>query len=248
VHGLATIDAYQGEASARELERAVRDLGLKGVFIESAKGELLPDAPQARPTFLAAAELDIPVFLHPVPDATLRQKFKRSGKFSERLARSAINSAALLAMVHAGMFEEMDKLNVVVTALALGGLMVGECLADGARLGKHALPSRSRPCPDPGPPLPCSTPATAPCAIARTRPRAALPPCSRPSHAPACAAVPAVYTTLRRRGGGAVARLPLPCWPGATPSRRPPARPARRDAAPRGRVAALSSARIPTPS
>jgi predicted TIM-barrel fold metal-dependent hydrolase len=143
VHGLATIDAYQGEASARELERAVRDLGLKGVFIESAKGELLPDAPQARPTFLAAAELDIPVFLHPVPDATLRQKFKRSGKFSERLARSAINSAALLAMVHAGMFEEMDKLNVVVTALALGGLMVGECLADGARLGKHALPRRN---------------------------------------------------------------------------------------------------------
>jgi predicted TIM-barrel fold metal-dependent hydrolase len=68
---------------------------------------------------------------------------ERTGKFSERLSRSAINSAALLAMVHAGMFEEMPHLNVVVTALALGGLMVGECLADGARIGKHASPRRN---------------------------------------------------------------------------------------------------------
>lgn len=143
LHGLATIDAYRGEESARELTRAVRDLGLKGVFIESAKGDLLPDAPEARPTFLAASELGIPVFLHPVPDATLRQKFQRTGKFSERLSRSAINGAALLAIVHAGMFDEMPNLNVVVTALALGGLMVGECLADGARIGKHASPRRN---------------------------------------------------------------------------------------------------------
>ena len=143
LHGLATVDAYRGEESARELTRAVRELGLKGVFIESAKGDLLPDAPEARPTFVAASELGIPVFLHPVPDATLRQKFRRTGKFSERLSRSAINSAALLAMVHAGMFEEMPHLNVVVTALALGGLMVGECLADGARIGKHAAPRRN---------------------------------------------------------------------------------------------------------
>jgi aminocarboxymuconate-semialdehyde decarboxylase len=143
LHGLATVDAYRGEESARELTRAIRELGLKGVFIESAKGDLLPDAPEARPTFLAASELGVPVFLHPVPDVALRQKFRRTGKFSERLSRSAINSAALLAMVHAGMFEEMPNLNVVVTALALGGLMVGECLADGARIGKHASPRRN---------------------------------------------------------------------------------------------------------
>jgi aminocarboxymuconate-semialdehyde decarboxylase len=143
VHGLATVDAYRGEESALELTRAVRELGMKGVFIESAKGDLLPDAPEARPTFLAAAELGIPVFLHPVPDATLRHRFRHCGKFAERLSRSAVNSAALLAMVHAGMFEEMPDLNVVVTALALGGLMVGECLADGARIGKAAVPRRN---------------------------------------------------------------------------------------------------------
>ncbi len=143
LHGLATVDAYRGEESARELTRAVRELGLKGVIIESAKGDLLPDAPEARPTFLAAAQLGIPVFLHPVPDAALRQKFRQTGKFSERLSRSAINSAALLAMMHSGMFEEMPGLNVVVTAFALGGLLVGECLADGARIGAGASPRRN---------------------------------------------------------------------------------------------------------
>jgi predicted TIM-barrel fold metal-dependent hydrolase len=142
LHGLATVDAYGGDESARELIRAVKDLGLRGVFIESARGDLLPDAPQARPTFQAAAELGVPVFLHPVPDQDLRRKFRRTGKFSERLSRGAINSAALLAMGEAGMFEELPELRVVVTALALGGLMLGECLADGARIGPTAMPRR----------------------------------------------------------------------------------------------------------
>jgi predicted TIM-barrel fold metal-dependent hydrolase len=84
------------------------------------------------------------VFLHPVPDAALRQKFGRTGKFSERLSRSAINSAALLAMVHAGMFEEMPHLNVVVTALALGWLD-GRGMPGGWQRGsaKHASPRRN---------------------------------------------------------------------------------------------------------
>jgi aminocarboxymuconate-semialdehyde decarboxylase len=143
LYGLATVDAYRGEESAKELVRAVRELGLRGVFIESAKGDLLPDAPVARPTFAAAAELNIPVFLHPVPDAELRQKFRCTGKFSERLARSAINSAALLSLVDNGVFEEIPNLHVVVTALALGGLMVGECMADGAGIGANSIPRRN---------------------------------------------------------------------------------------------------------
>ncbi len=98
LHGLATVDAYRGEESGRELTRAVKELGLKGVFIESAKGDLLPDAPEARPTFLAASELNVPVFLHPVPDAALRKKFKHSGKFSERLSRSAISLPCSFAL------------------------------------------------------------------------------------------------------------------------------------------------------
>lgn len=124
--GLATVDGYAGEPAAGELERAIKGLGLRGVFIESASGELLPNAPQAQPAFAAAAALGVPVFLHPVPDPGLR---KRLG--NEKLVRGTINAAAILAMIGSGMFEEHRGLRVVVTALALGGLLLAERIPDG---------------------------------------------------------------------------------------------------------------------
>jgi aminocarboxymuconate-semialdehyde decarboxylase len=129
--GLATVDAYAGDAGARELERAVRDLGLRGVFVESANGDRLPDAAEAQPTFAAAASLHIPVFLHPVPDRALKTRFAKCGRASERLTRGAINSAAVFAMIESGMFERHAGLKVVVTALALGGLLLGGPLPAG---------------------------------------------------------------------------------------------------------------------
>ena len=83
LYGPATVDAYSGEAGANELTRAVRELGLSGVFIESAKGQLLPDAREARPTFAAAAALGVPVFLHPVADSQMKSRFKSCGRLDE---------------------------------------------------------------------------------------------------------------------------------------------------------------------
>jgi predicted TIM-barrel fold metal-dependent hydrolase len=144
LYGLATIDAYSGEAGANELTRAVEELGLRGVFIESAKGDLLPDAKEARPTFAAAAALGVPVFLHPVADPQMKSRFKSCGRLGERLVRSTINSAALFVMLESGMFEEIPNLRVVVTALALGGVFLAECFGDGSRLreGETALARR----------------------------------------------------------------------------------------------------------
>jgi aminocarboxymuconate-semialdehyde decarboxylase len=124
LYGLATVNAYSGEAAANEITRAVRQCGLHGVFVESARDGLLPDAPEARPTFAAAAELGVPVFLHPVPDAQLKDRFKSCGRQSERLVRGTINSAAILAIIESGMLTELPNLRIVVTALALGGLLL----------------------------------------------------------------------------------------------------------------------------
>lgn len=144
LYGLATVDAYSGEAGASELTRAVEELGLSGVFIESAKRDLLPDAKEARPTFTAAAALGVPVFLHPVADPQMKSRFKSCGRLGERLTRSTINSAALFAMLESGMFEEIPNLRVVVTALALGGVLLAGCFGDGSRLrkGEPALARR----------------------------------------------------------------------------------------------------------
>lgn len=144
LYGLATVDAHSGEAGAHELARAVTQLGLRGVFVESAKGNLLPDAPEARPTFAAAAALGVPVFLHPVEDPQLFERFRKYGRLGVRLTRGTINAAAIFAMLESGMFEEIPNLRVVVTALALGGLLLAGSVGDGWRLRKDTPPALRR--------------------------------------------------------------------------------------------------------
>ena len=144
LYGLATVDAYSGEAGARELTRAVRELGLRGVFVESAKRDLLPDAPQARPTLAAAASLGVPVFIHPVTDPALHQRFARYGRLGVRLARSTINSAALVALLEHGTFDELPNLRVVVTTLALGGVLLAGGFGDGNRLRRDTPEPKRR--------------------------------------------------------------------------------------------------------
>lgn len=134
LYGLATVDAYAGERAAAELERAVTRLGLRGLFMESAKGSLLPDAPEARPTLAVAASLGVPVFLHPVADGELDRRFRRFGRLGVRLTRSTINSAALFALMESGVFEELPGLRVVVTALAFGGVVLAAGMPDRSRL------------------------------------------------------------------------------------------------------------------
>ena len=134
LYGLATVDVFSGEEGARELTRAVRELGLRGVFIESAKKELLPNAPQARPTLAAAAALGVPVFVHPVTDPMMHKRFQQIGRQGVRLARGTINSLALLSLLDGGVFEELPKLRVAVTTLAIGGVLMAGGFGDGERI------------------------------------------------------------------------------------------------------------------
>jgi predicted TIM-barrel fold metal-dependent hydrolase len=124
IYALATIDAFSGEAGACELVRAVKDLGLHGAFVESAKGDLLLDAPAARPTLQAAADLGIPVFVHPInPDALTRQ-LSGYGRLGTLLARGTINAASLVALIGSGTLETLPRLNIVVTTLAVGTILL----------------------------------------------------------------------------------------------------------------------------
>ena len=59
----------------------------------------------------------------------LRRRMSTCGPQRERLVRSTVNSAALLAMLECGMFDRSPNLNVVVTALALNGAMLSDRFA-----------------------------------------------------------------------------------------------------------------------
>lgn len=124
-YGLATVDTFGGERAARDLESAVRDLGLRGVFLESGRGDRLIDAPEARPVLEAASELGVPVFLHPVNPPHLSEQLEPYGRYGTLLARGTVNSAALASLIAGGVFDALPGLRVVVTNLAIAGILLG---------------------------------------------------------------------------------------------------------------------------
>lgn len=134
IHGLATVDTFGGDTAAYELERAVKDLGLRGVFLESARGDLLLDAPSARPVLSAAARLGVPVFAHPVNPQPLTNQLSHYGRLGTLLARGTINAATLVALIESETLEELPDLKVVVTALAIGGILLSSTFGDHSKV------------------------------------------------------------------------------------------------------------------
>ena len=66
LHGLATLPMQDVPAAVAEAERAVKELGLKGVYIGThVRGVDLDDA-RFDPFYAACQGLDVPVFLHPI--------------------------------------------------------------------------------------------------------------------------------------------------------------------------------------
>ena len=63
--GLAAVAPQHPQEAAKELERGVRNLGLKGAVINShTRGEYLDDA-KFWPIFEAAESLNVPIYIHP---------------------------------------------------------------------------------------------------------------------------------------------------------------------------------------
>ena len=134
LYGLASIDPFDGERAAREAERAIRDLGLLGLFVDCARGAMLLDAPQARPTLAVAARFDVPVFAHPVAPQPQTRQMSPYGVIGTLFARGTANSAALIALVEGGVFGELPNLRIVVTGHAIGGLAMASGLSPQSRL------------------------------------------------------------------------------------------------------------------
>ena len=111
---LATIDAFQGDVAAREVERAIQELGLGGICVDCALGNLFLDAPEARPTLEAAAKLGVVVFVHPVSPVGLTERLSRLGHTGTLLARGTENAASLLALLRSGILDELPDLKVVL--------------------------------------------------------------------------------------------------------------------------------------
>ncbi len=139
IYGLASVDAYDGDRAAREVERAINDLGLVGLFVDCARGDMLIDAPSARPTLEAAARLGVPVFVHPVAPQPLTRQMAPYGVVGTLFARGTVNAAALIALLEGGAFTELPGLRIVVTGHAIGGLAMASGLSNQSLLPGGAI-------------------------------------------------------------------------------------------------------------
>ena len=73
LYGLATLPMHDGEAAARELRRAISELGLCGAAVCTHIDGVDLDADRFAPLFSAAEQLGVPLFLHPQNHGDLRR-------------------------------------------------------------------------------------------------------------------------------------------------------------------------------
>ncbi len=113
----ASLPMNDPDAAARELHRAVDELGARGAQVFSnANGKPL-DAPEFQPIFDALAERDLPILLHPARGADFPDYL------TEQRSRYEIwwafgwpyeTSAAMARLVFSGLFDRHPRLKVLV--------------------------------------------------------------------------------------------------------------------------------------
>lgn len=119
--GFATLPWQAPEAAARELERAVKELGLKGALINGRPGECFLDDPRYAPLLAACSDLAVPLYVHPgLPLPAVQAPYY--GGFERELgARLAMfawgwhNEAGIqvVRMLLAGVFDRHPGLQVI---------------------------------------------------------------------------------------------------------------------------------------
>lgn len=108
---LARIPLQEPEAAVRELDRAVGELGLRGVCLPSnvAKGSIAED--RYRPVYARAEQLGVPIFLHPTR-SLLEASLQRYG-LEHVVAFMFDSSIAALDLVFSGILADHPALTVV---------------------------------------------------------------------------------------------------------------------------------------
>lgn len=121
--GLATVDAYSGDAGAEQTHHAIKELGLHGIVLDSSRHGLFLGAPEALPTLELAARLAVPVFVHPVSAPQVEALRLVAGRAGNSAGRGLQNAVAFLSALHADLPTRLPDLQLVFTTLGHGGLL-----------------------------------------------------------------------------------------------------------------------------
>ena len=120
--GFAALPTPDPDAAPRELERAVRELGLKGALVCGRTRDRHLDHSALRPMLAKAAELRVPIFVHPQTPLAAVREANYSGigdKADMTLAAFGLGwhyEAGLqwVRMAAAGVFDELPDLQIIL--------------------------------------------------------------------------------------------------------------------------------------
>jgi 2,3-dihydroxybenzoate decarboxylase len=113
--GLAAIAPQYPAGAAKELERAVHTLGLKGAVINSHTADEYLDDPKFWDIFAAAEALDVPIYIHPrEPSSRMLQPFLERGMERALFGFGVEVGMHTLALITAGVFDRFPRLKIVI--------------------------------------------------------------------------------------------------------------------------------------
>ena len=98
LYSFATILPCGGPAFIKETERAIKQLGLKGIFIHSSHKGHYPDDDEARPFWELVQDLDVPVMIHP-PHLGFGEERMKIYRLASSIGRPMDNALALARLI-----------------------------------------------------------------------------------------------------------------------------------------------------
>jgi aminocarboxymuconate-semialdehyde decarboxylase len=121
--GLCVLPMQHEIAAAEELDRCVKQLGMKGVLLYTNLAGRWCDEPPFRWLYARAEELNIPLLLHPPKPATTEQT--KGYELTSTLGNMFENSIALARIIASGLLDKHPKLKLVCPHL--GGTLPYIC-------------------------------------------------------------------------------------------------------------------------
>lgn len=119
--GLAAVAPNAPEAAAREIERSISQLGMRGVLINShTSGEYMDDK-KYWPIFESAEANDAPIYLHPrTPANSMIGPFLDYGLYFAGWGFTIETATHALRLIMAGVFDQFPKLKIILGHMGEG--------------------------------------------------------------------------------------------------------------------------------
>src|SRR5258708_28008885 len=146
---LAMATPCGGPAHLKELERAIRQLNLKGVLINSSHKSHYPDDDEARGFWELVQDLDIPVMIHP-PHVGFGEERMKEYRLASSVGSPADLCLALSRLIVRGILEDFPRATIVGShggggiCEGIGRLAYAVRLPDEACFFGAYAPTRSR--------------------------------------------------------------------------------------------------------